>query len=289
MSSIIKFHSREKLIKTLSPAEKGRDDANTDKYKKDHAKPTEWEQDTKSYFLSEFSTLVHKTAQEKINDSHKSIGDINRSSLISSIKNIPTDLLAALSKEETVSKDVLQHYAHEKINGDKNYRSFILTHSLEGRKPEYPSSKLWFWAVLLGIVVIESIMNSYFLSKGSDLGLLGGFLSAFVISVINVLWAVFAGFTFRYSNHKILYKRIGGWLSPVIFMTIAVLFAAFVGHYRDKLETDPFNAAVDAVVSFYDAPFALENVNSWFLFAISIIAFLIAAVDAYKSDDPYPG
>ena len=48
---------------------------------------------------------------------------------------------------------------------------------------EYPESQINHWAVVGAMVLIESIANSYFFAKGSDLGLVGSILQAMIISV----------------------------------------------------------------------------------------------------------
>jgi hypothetical protein len=46
----------------------------------------------------------------------------------------------------------------------------------------YPESKVLAFALLLAIVAAESIANSALFAKGSDLGILGGWFQAILIS-----------------------------------------------------------------------------------------------------------
>ncbi|MDC1214033.1 hypothetical protein N8000_06125 [Rhodospirillales bacterium] len=51
---------------------------------------------------------------------------------------------------------------------------------------EYPESQIYHLAIVGAMVLTESIANSYFFAKVSDLGLVGGILQAMPISIVNI-------------------------------------------------------------------------------------------------------
>ena len=51
----------------------------------------------------------------------------------------------------------------------------------------------------------------------------------------------------------------------------------------------PTHASEIALKTFTAHPFALAAFQSWILFAMGLFFWLVAAVDGFKMDDPYPG
>jgi hypothetical protein len=76
----------------------------------------------------------------------------------------------------------------------------------------------------------------------------------------------------------------------IISCGIDILFNLLVGQYRDALGgPDPMHASEAALSAFTAHPFVLAAFQSWILFGMGVFFWLVAAVDGFKMDDPYPG
>jgi hypothetical protein len=65
--------------------------------------------------------------------------------------------------------------------------------------------------------------------------------------------------------------------------------ALLIAHFRDALSADLADAPRVALESLQATPFALQEIQSWILFGVSLLFALIALVDSYGLDDAYPG
>lgn len=157
------------------------------------------------------------------------------------------------------------------------------------RSAQYPESRFLYFAVLVLMIVFESVANSYFFAAGNDLGLLGGWIQAMLFGAVNVVAAfliTFAGV--RNVLHKKSLRRLVGVLSLILLVVWAPVFNLFVAHFRDSLSSNLADAERAAVQSFLARPLDL-SVDSWLLFALGMIFAFIAISDALAIDDRYPG
>ena len=170
------------------------------------------------------------------------------------------------------------------------------------RAAVYPKSHILHFSVLATLVLFEGLANAYFFSKGSDLGLLGGWLQAITVSFTNVIAAFFlVGF--------IGLRHMSNRNKPVIAALAAVgvgLAVAALGllnltaaHYRDLLELNAATLALGGpettgtvltpVIEARTNPFNLQTLEALLLF---VLGSTFAAIAAYKGrtfDDAIPG
>ena len=159
------------------------------------------------------------------------------------------------------------------------------------REPRYPESRLWHWALLAILLLVETGLNGVMLSRGTVGGLLEGFTQALVLAALNLsLGGLLGRVALPLSYHvRYLIKSIG-FLTFIVGASASVGFNLLVGHYRDALGGPvPGDAAVIALQTFLAQPLALADVASWMLFALGILFAVIATVDTYRMDDPYWG
>ena len=159
------------------------------------------------------------------------------------------------------------------------------------RQEQSSTKPLLNWAIVLVIVFAESILNASFFAKGSELGLLGGVVQAFVIVMINVLVANLVVLLLRrrnlISNSSI--EKLGYTLLSGLLVIATVSFHFLVGHYRDALRIDFENAYAFSVLNFSSSPFVLIDFESYILVVMGFLFFIILIIDLYKLKDPYPG
>ena len=167
---------------------------------------------------------------------------------------------------------------------------FRCRHGLQ-REPQYPESKLWHWAILILILLAETILNGLMLSRGTIGGLLEGFSIALVLAVINLsVGGVIGGVALPLTRRVSWSLRVV--CAVVLFAAIifSVGFNLVVGHYRDALGGPaPEFAARESLTTFFSQPFQLADLNSWLLCVLGLLFAVIAVIDTYRMDDPYWG
>jgi len=201
-------------------------------------------------------------------------------------------LMARLQVEVTASTisdkaDLLRCRDEERV-ARQHLKKFRASEGIT-RPAEMPSSRVFHFAIVAVVIVLESAANMYFFAQGSELGLLGGLLQALIVSLANVGLAVATGmFVLPYLNHR----RPSAVMSASFGLSLFVGFIAFfnlaASHYRDLLEVDFDGAMVQALPSLMHDPAAL-SFNSLTLFGVGLLAAGLGLYKGYTSDDRYPG
>jgi len=217
-----------------------------------------------------------------------------RQDIESFIKFIPVDLVVGEAEHEIEqnkqnSRDDLIEIKKKERKSFRGLRSFERKNDLN-RDAIYPESKIFHWAVIIAAIVIESIANSYFFAKGSDMGLLGGVFQALLISMANIGSALFMGvYILPFMNHQNLTKKILSISTVSIYAILIFFFNLATAHYRAQLETDPIHAILKAITQLVNHPFGIVNYEAWVLFVMGLLFASFALIKGYTSDDSYPG
>ena len=154
---------------------------------------------------------------------------------------------------------------------------------------EYPESQINHWAVVGAMVLIESIANSYFFAKGSDLGLVGSILQAMIISVVNISAGILAGnHLLGYVHHISPLKKYFTWVFLILYACFVLALNLATAHYRALLEIDPLTALVNVFLSLRKGPLSFDNFDAVILLSIGIIFTILAVIKSYRSDAFYP-
>lgn len=158
------------------------------------------------------------------------------------------------------------------------------------RAPDYPESRFLHIAILLIVFAFESVINSVFFARGSDFGLIGGWIVAMQYAAVNIAVAFSISLLLvRQIHHVRWLNKIIGWLGVIALFVQVVAFNLFVGHFREIYASEPELAQSLALETFTNNPFGLTTAESILLFAVGIIFAVIAAIDGYRFDDYYPG
>ncbi len=165
------------------------------------------------------------------------------------------------------------------------------------RAPAYPESHIMTFSILAGMVLFEGVLNAYFFSKGSDLGLLGGWIQAITVAFTNVIASFFIigflGLRMLQNPH-----RPFSFAAACIFVPLAVLLITFLNfsaaHYRDLLEINAATLALADVAPSGEiltpitraltfAPF--ETLEALLLFILGMTFAVIGAFKGATFDD----
>ena len=186
-----------------------------------------------------------------------------------------------------------------------------------GADADFPESRFWYLGVLLGLVVIETMLNGVFFGTNVAGGLVGGMTYAVLISIVNVMVLGFlAAAAVRQAHHRDPRRRVAGLVVLVTVAGVALFWNLFVAHYREALPPeyppDPATLAFDASDSereiaacwrgpdeadadqealclFAANPLGLGGFYSYMLLLIGVAMCAFGAMDWFRMDDPYPG
>jgi hypothetical protein len=153
-----------------------------------------------------------------------------------------------------------------------------------------PSTRVLLAGLLVLVVVLEGLANSFFFAAGVNSGLLGGFVYAALFAAINIALAYALGkYGVREIAHVRPLRRAAGVAALAFAVGAMVAIGLGIAHVRDALTAGLPDATEAALRSLRANPFELNGVPSWGLFVVSVLFAAFALVDGLKTDDPYPG
>jgi hypothetical protein len=180
----------------------------------------------------------------------------------------------------------------------RDYRAFRIQHQLTETEPSY-DNVFWrkvFWLALLFIVEVAA--NGWMIGQASPGGLVQGWTTALMISVLVVLTGSLIGAgPWRYLN----YRGADGagfkhrlWAVPALAIgsALLLLLAFYIAHYRYALSHSSLDAPVpdNILTSVLTQPFQpFEQLESLLLFIIALLIGIFAIARGAHWDDPYPG
>lgn len=208
----------------------------------------------------------------------------------STIEAAAMDGISSFRSEVSRGHDSLSSLGRRLHELEQEMRDFRTEHGLK-RTAHYPSTpgKVWRWGLIALLFLTEVAGNSYFLSKGSVYGLIGGFAEAVIIAFLNLGVSMALGFFGLHQCwHRALWRKIIGFLSLVAWLAFAGIFNLFVAHYREAAGAFLEGGGAVALQALKADPIGLTDFQSWVLFGIGALFAFIALVDALSMDDPYP-
>lgn len=147
------------------------------------------------------------------------------------------------------------------------------------------------WLVILIIVLLELFVNGELLSKGSDLGLIGGIVEALIFAALNVGVALlFSIYVVPYLAHRSFFAKLIGLLGLVAYVACALGINLGLAHYREVAGSilAGTDAGEQVMHRLRTAPLELTDFKSWLLFCLGCFFSIIAFIDGYNLRDPYP-
>jgi hypothetical protein len=236
------------------------------------------------------------------------VSDCNRNALEAGGKllQLKADIDAALA-DDTLDSQVeadlssergrLVELTAQRIRAEVEWRGFRASNGITDM-PNYPESQIFHWAVIAVLVLVETGVNAFFYQNAN--GLIGGFIVAAAVAVVNMGSAAALGSLFRRKNLKDPVQRYLGWFYLVLFIPLTIfcnaLFAAFRSAY--ELVSDPtdslmlaeaFRGAWSEAARIFIFDFRFGDFASFILFMTGFILSWLAFWKGYTSDDPFPG
>jgi hypothetical protein len=218
--------------------------------------------------------------------------------LASEPQTILTAFRGRKARAQTSTQIELDHAYTDFQRAYQGYRSFRRQHDLTQTEPRY-DTVFWrkvFWLTLL--FTIEVAANGWVIGQAAPGGLIQGWTTALMISILVVLTGTLIGIgPWRYLSYRGPEGR-GRlhllWAAPAVLVGLAALtfFALYVAHYRYALAHTSLEAPVpDHILSsVLGQPFApFEQLDSVILFVIAMLIGVFSIVRGVLWDDPYPG
>ncbi len=278
----------DKVAKDLRLAEKGKDRGGQNLPKSSATEPDEHEQAVTNQILAALNQA-------------KNDYDLNLRSYNERLKSLNLDARSAEirmeSKEAISDLNVAHHSGSDELyrlrlnvlDAQKDLEDFKEQRGIR-RLARYPQSKVLQFAVIVGLLLLEVILNGSVFSVGHEFGLVGGLGMAALIAFLNVIVLGLTGsYCFRFAAQPDRGTRVLGYVSTPLYLGIVAALSFLGAHLRNAISTASDDYATIALDTFVANPFAIENATS-VLFVLMTSAFaIIAAFDFVKMDDPIFG
>ncbi|WP_250458622.1 hypothetical protein [Microbulbifer litoralis] len=254
----------------------------------DRTRHTESEESIRAYVANEVVGKVHRKRQDEIDEQAGARNELHIRQLYQELGNTDRELSKKIESRKSALLQELQQSARDLASARADLEIFRHNNGLT-RDAEYRESKLLHYATIFFIVIFETGLNAFFLSRGSELGLLGGFFQAFILSLVNLGLAVFIASSLRNLFHVHILRKLCFGVLFVAFSAASIYFVLGVGHYREALEANPFTASQVAVTSLWADPWGIRDFNSWIMVIVSAIALSALVAKFFVVEDRYPG
>ncbi|QJB55628.1 hypothetical protein [Pseudodesulfovibrio sp. zrk46] len=278
----------EEVVSTLNVDDMARGDAESCIPGPNDTEPTLNERTIIDYFRDS-ARKARNFAKDDLDKLKEQMSEIYHSRIIEELKGCPNALLQLNNDSRRRENQELLDLRKDALKREADVKKFAKDNGLK-REPQPPGSpmQITFW--IAAIVLMETLLNATFFAHGSDRGLLGGAIQAFVISFINVMLAWLLGrFGLTRLGHCQPDQKYLGYAIVLTLVTAAFTLNMFAGHYRAALEGDAFKAVLLAVESFKSNFMSIKSAQGWLLTAVGGTAFTCLTIKIFQSDDPYLG
>jgi hypothetical protein len=217
--------------------------------------------------------------------------DLDFETQFSNIRAASLGGLSDLKQELQLGLDDLHEVRRDLKDHETSFASFRTKHGIDRpAKAASPRATFFKIAVIIALLLGEFVANGTLLSKGSELGLVGGILESVIFSFLNVGGALFFGvYLIPFINHRSFFAKLVGAISFLAYLAFTFTVNLGLAHYREVAETIPEGAGVEVMRRMSERPFGLDDFQSWLLFALGVFFSLIAMIDGLTLKDSYPG
>jgi hypothetical protein len=242
---------------------------------------------------SEIVALVLETYARAQMDAGNSVrtydGRMAELGLLTSISSIGTSAKRAVSDFKASVSNALNRLSNSRDAISSSYaelREFRAEHAL--RRPAHRAlSGVAGWGAILGSWAAETALNASLLRQNDAMGYLGGVVAAGTIGALNIgLAGVVGRLVWPLVRHRVTSTRFLGWLGIAVWLAIVVVWNLGAAHYRDAKISGLPSPEVEALSMMGGG---LDSIYSWALLIAGIMFALMAALSAFRMDDPYPG
>jgi len=229
------------------------------------------------------------TSNRRLVDYNTTISDTDLNNQKARIENITEYTSLQIKSTIARAKINLTSLKEDKKKYHEELSRFKKNNKLD-MESNYSNNRIFNYSIVIFLLVVETVINTYFFAKGNDFGYVGGAFQAFIFSFMNIaVGFVFAGWICtRYINHVSITKKILAWLGLLVYAVYLLSINLFIAHYRQALSVDIDTATSTAFTELFASPFMFTEIDSFLLVSVGIIASLISVYEGHSIDDPYP-
>jgi hypothetical protein len=228
------------------------------------------------------------SVQQSLGDLGNEINNLSINQQLSVAENIPNEFKQTIRAEIPPLNRELKTLKNKLDLADEDLEQFKSKNRLN-READYPISKLKTFGVLLFALITEGFLNGFFFAEGSDSGLLGGITTALMVAAANISIGFLLGWlVLPYKNHITKWKSNVSLIFSAAIVIILGFGNLFIAHYREALSKFPDSAESYVFESINNGWLSVSDLNSWLLFVVGIVFFILATFKGYHVDDIYP-
>lgn len=190
---------------------------------------------------------------------------------------------------KVLHSEQLRRFQGDLTARNQELKTFKEKHKLD-RLADYPESMTLRYGLLAILITVESVLNGSLIATGHELGLFGGSVIAFGLSLFNVGVGFICGYgAYRYIHYRAMLAKIYSVAGVAGYLLLIAVINLGISHYREASMAVQDNPSAGALRSLTNNPLSLGELESWMLFGMGVVFSLIAFFDGVHIDDPYPG
>lgn len=245
---------------------------------------------------SEIIALIQDEYQRAVDIYRQDLENYDRRIYGTSLESLGVEIGGA-AQDAVAEYTLTSHKARDELTLDRKdleeaeqeFEDFKRSNRLR-RGCRTPEGHITSMGIILLIVVLDTLVNGYFLSGRDEFGLLGGMMQAIIVAGMNVAFGFFAGrIVLPFVIHRSLWRRLGGSIAFLILLCLILSLNLSFAHYRDLSVLGVPDPEQHALSDVLQSPLTLHDVKSWWLAGVGVLFSFIALIDGFKWDDPYPG
>ena len=234
--------------------------------------------------------LAHDELENQLTGFRARLIDLDFEARFAGIKDVAQSGLADLKAEQQMGLDDLHGLRRELAEAEEYLTDFRRQHRIN--RPAKINTRLGTtlrWLIIAAILLGELITNGYFLSRGAELGLIGGILQAALFAFLNVgvpLLIAIKGLPFL--THRNYLAKLWGLFWLAFFLVFTLVLNLGLAHYREAGAESLQGAGLVVMQRLQTAPLGLADFESWVLFGLGVFFSVIALIDGYGLNDAFP-
>lgn len=228
-----------------------------------------------------------QTYQARLQESY------NFQSLLDKMQQIADAIKSKVEQRSNIWRDRMSEHSKGLVDADGALKAFQRQHHREG-PPHAHRSHVLTVGIVAALFLIEAAINAVFFAAGSEFGLLGGIVSAFVLGLFNTVLAFVFGIGGRYINRIEWYLKIWGGIIIIVYLCVTLFVNFSVGHYRDlatNLQLEDPSTTFMSQFGLHVITFAgLQSFGSLLMIGVGLVFSLLCFLDGFfLFADTYPG
>ena len=240
---------------------------------------------------------AHQLLEEHLQSYAHRLASLDFHGRFTAIHQAAPDCVTEFQGDLAKGEDALHERRRDLIEHEKEREIFRKRHGLARPARTHSNAAAFLkWAVLFLLLAIEAGMNGNFLAAGTYQGPVGGITTALGFAALNVGGAFAAAVLgARLLIHRSAFLKMIGGMAFILWIGFTFALNLALAHYREVAKALLDSQALleepgqQVIARLRDAPFVLNDIESWALFGLGLLFAVAAFVDSLLLFDPYFG